>query len=337
MFVHRNIKYFYLKTIRKIRGFLLGDKSRESLVFLFFFIIASGFWLLQTLNYDYETEFSIPLRLKKVPGDVVLTSGPPEELRITVKDKGTVLLNYMLGKSFYPVILDFDDYKDQGSHVNVPLSEIEKKVMSQLLASTKLLSVKPEMVDYIYSKEKAKKIPVRLQGKISAGKQYYISDTICSPDSVVVFATQPILDTIKAAYTHYLDLSNITDTVQRRVNIVNLKGAKFVPASVNLTLLADIYTEKTLEVTLNGTGFPPGKILRTFPSKVKVTFQVGLSRFKKIHTEDFILNVSYDELVGNGSDKYRVKLKILPAGVSHVRFSPSEVDFLIEQNPAYVH
>ena len=41
-------------------------------------------------------------RVKDLPNNVVLTSEPPSELRVRVKDKGTVLLNYMLGKSFYP-------------------------------------------------------------------------------------------------------------------------------------------------------------------------------------------------------------------------------------------
>ena len=109
MFDRRNIKYTYLKLSKKIKDFLLSDKSREFLIFLFFFLIAGGFWLLQTLNNDYEAEFSIPVRMKDLPNNVVLTSEPPSELRVRVKDKGTVLLNYMLGKSFFPVNLGFLD------------------------------------------------------------------------------------------------------------------------------------------------------------------------------------------------------------------------------------
>ena len=97
MFDRRKIEYTYLKLSKKIKDFLLSDKSREFLIFLFFFFIASGFWLLQTLNNDYETEFSIPVRLKGVPNNVVITSEPPSELHIRVKDKGTMLLNYMIG------------------------------------------------------------------------------------------------------------------------------------------------------------------------------------------------------------------------------------------------
>ena len=37
MFDRRNIKYTYLKLSKKIKDFLLSDKSREFLIFLFFF------------------------------------------------------------------------------------------------------------------------------------------------------------------------------------------------------------------------------------------------------------------------------------------------------------
>lgn len=335
MFTSRNIKYFYCKIIRKIRNFLLGAQSREFLIFLFFFLVATGFWLLQTLKNDYETEFSIPLKLKNIPNDVVMTSEPVNELRIAVKDKGTVLLNYMLGQSFYPVSIDFNDYKDRGSHVRILSGELERKILGQLNASTKLLNIKPDTIDYIYSKGKAKKIPVRLRGEVTAGPQYYMADTIYSPDSVVVYAPKAILDTIKVAYTQNVKLLEITDTLKQRISLERVRGAKFVPNSIEITFPVDIFTEKTIEIPVIGVGFPTDKILRTFPSKVQVTFLVGLHRFKHIHPDDFILEIPYNELVKNSSDKYTLKFKSLPAGVSHVRIVPEQVDFLIEQIPTH--
>lgn len=43
MFERRNIKYIYLKLSRKIKDFLLSDKSREFLIFLFFFLLQVDF------------------------------------------------------------------------------------------------------------------------------------------------------------------------------------------------------------------------------------------------------------------------------------------------------
>lgn len=334
MFEQRNIKRLFLKTKKQTKDFLLSAKSREFFVFLCFFFIAAGFWLLQTLNNDYETEFSIPVRLRNVPENVVITSEPVSEVRVRVRDKGTVLLNYMLGKNFYPVILDFKNYINMGNHVQVQTSQVQKWITGQLNASTALLSMKPDTLEYYYSAGVSKMIPVKLCGNVSAGEQYYLPDTLFTPDSVRVYAPSDALDTMKVAYTLPLNLDNITDTLEREVTLSAPKGAKYIPASVKLTLPVDMYTEKTVEVPLRGVNFPADKVLRAFPSKIKISFQVGMGRFRQITADDFHLVVSYEELVRLGSEKYTVKLRTLPEGVSHVRFNPEQVDFLIEQIPA---
>lgn len=334
MFEQRNIKRLFLKTKKQTKDFLLSAKSREFFVFLCFFFIAAGFWLLQTLNNDYETEFSIPVRLRNVPENVVITSEPVSEVRVRVRDKGTVLLNYMLGKNFYPIILDFKNYTNMGNHVQVQTSQVQKWITGQLNASTALLSMKPDTLEYYYSTGVSKMIPVKLCGNVSAGEQYYLPDTLFTPDSVRVYAPSDALDTMKVAYTLPLSLDNITDTLEREVTLSAPKGAKYIPASVKLTLPVDMYTEKTVEVPLRGVNFPADKVLRAFPSKIKISFQVGMGRFRQITADDFHLVVSYEELVRLGSEKYTVKLRTLPEGVSHVRFNPEQVDFLIEQIPA---
>ena len=334
MFEQRNIKRLFLKTKKQTKDFLLSAKSREFFVFLCFFFIAAGFWLLQTLNNDYETEFSIPVRLRNVPENVVITSDPVSEVRVRVRDKGTVLLNYMLGKNFYPVILDFKNYINMGNHVQVQTSQVQKWITGQLNASTALLSMKPDTLEYYYSTGVSKMIPVKLCANVSAGEQYYLPDTLFTPDSVRVYAPSDALDTMKVAYTLPLNLDNITDTLEREVTLSAPKGAKYIPASVKLTLPVDMYTEKTVEVPLRGINFPADKVLRAFPSKIKISFQVGMGRFRQITADDFHLVVSYEELVRLGSEKYTVKLRTLPEGVSHVRFNPEQVDFLIEQIPA---
>ncbi|WP_294629257.1 YbbR-like domain-containing protein [uncultured Bacteroides sp.] len=331
MLARRKIRYTYLKLSKRIKDFLLSDKSREFLIFLFFFLVAGGFWLLQTLNNDYEAEFSIPVRVKDVPNNVVLTSEPPSELRVRVKDKGTVLLNYMLGKSFFPVNLNFSDYKGKNNQVKIYASDVEKKILAQLNVSSKILSIKPDTLDYIYSEGKSKRVPVRFRGKVTAGLQYYVSDTICNPDSVLVYAPENMLDTITAAYTQKISLENISDTTRRRVALALERGMKFVPSSVEMTFPVDIYTEKTVEVPLYGINFPADKALRAFPSKVQVTFQVGLKRFRSIKASDFVINVPYEELLKLSSDKYTVRLKAFPGGINQIRIVPEQVDFLIEQ------
>lgn len=331
MMNRKRIAIFYSRLSKRIKNFLLSKQSREFFVFLLFFFIAGAFWLLQTLNDDYEAELTVPIRLKGIPNNVVITSEPASELKIKVKDKGVVLLNYMVARNFYPINLEFEDYKGTNNHIKIYATEFEKSILNQLNASTRLLSVRPDTLDYIYSTGKSKYIPIKLEGKVSAGRQYYIPDTLYNPDSILVYAPSALLDTIKYAYTEKITLEDISDTTKYQANIRPVRGAKFIPNSVELTFPVDVYTDKTVEVPLIGVNFPADKVLRTFPSKVKVTFQVGMSKFKDIESEDFAIRIPYEELLRLGSEKYKVKLKTTPAGINHIRISPEEIDFLIEQ------
>lgn len=335
MFDDRNLRVRYIKCIERIRNFLLSKQSREFLIFLFFVFVSFCFWLLQMLNHDYETEFAMPLRLKNVPSDVVLTSELPHELRIGVKDRGTVLANYLVGQTFFPVVLDFAEYAEKGNRVRIPVANLSKEIAAQLNQTTKVLTVKPDTLEFIYTKGKAKKVPVRLQHELSLDRQYYVSDIIYSPDSVMVYAPQEILDTITAAYTVLLSAENVSDTLRRRVNLAAVRGAKFVPSFNDVEVLVDIYAEKTVEVPIRGVNFPSDKVLRTFPSKAQVTFQVGLSHFKSITADDFFLSVDYRSLLDNKSEKCPVNLQSFSPYVNHVRVSPKSVDYLIEQQVKY--
>ena len=331
MFDKQNIHLRYLEISKRIKDFLLAKGSRDFLIFLFFVFVSFSFWLLQVLNDDYETELSIPIRMKHVPENVVLTSSLPAEMKVNVKDRGTVLVNYLWGQSFYPLVIEFSEYSDKGTQVRIPSMSLGKKVAAQLSQSTKLLSIKPDTLEFIYTKGAAKVVPVKVSGTITPKRQYYVSDTIFSPDSVKVYAPKAILDTIGAAYTEAINLENVSDTIQKRVSINPVKGARFIPDHTDLTLKVDVYAEKTVDVPVVGINFPQDKVLRTFPTKVKVTFQIGLSRFMEVHADDFLVVVDYNELLKEEGDMCKLVLKQLPKEVNHVRMSPEKMEYIIEQ------
>lgn len=309
---------------------MLSKSSKELFTFLFFLVIAALFWLEQTLDREYEIEVKVPLKLKNVPENIVITSDFPEDLLVTIRDKGNTLLNYQLTKRFYPINVDFAEHQNRRHHVSLLSNNYNKAIVAQLASSTAVSAIKPDTIDYYYSEGKSKKVPVRLQGRVSPGQQYYISDTIFNPAQVTVYAPQGALDTVKAAYTKFVEETQIEDTLRRQVELVGSRGVKFVPDVVELVLPVDIYTEKSVEVPIEGINFPAGKTLRAFPSKVKVTFHVGLSKYLDIKPDDFRVLVSYEELRKLEGEKYQVKLKKQPQGVSQVRIYPSQIDFLIE-------
>ena len=287
--------------------------------------------MLQTLDGLFQTEFKIPIRLKNVPKQVILTSDVPENIRVRVEDRGTVLLNYMLGKTFFPVSLDFNDFENNASHLHISTQDLKKRIATQLNVSTKLISIQPDTLDLIYTNGEPKKIPVSLNGDIKAARQYYIDHIDFTPDSVTAYAPSEILDTLTKAYTQPFTLKDVTDTVRHRIELQRFKGVKFVPSHSDIIVYADMYSEKQIEVPIYGLNFPPGKILRTFPSKVNVIFQVGLKHFKEVTANDFLVGVTYENVLQNKEDKLPLSIINSSQHASHIRISPSMVDYLIEQ------
>ncbi len=332
-----HIKSVYIRYTQKIRDFLLSSKSREFLLFLIFFLISATFWLSQTLNEFYETEISIPLRLENVPEEAVITDEPPAEIKVVIRDKGTILMTYLLGNRLLPLAIDFKKYRANGSHVKIPTAAVDKLVSAHLMSSTKLIAIKPSTIEYFYSIGERRMLPVKLHVQIQPQMEYIVTDTIMKPDSVLVFAPAEILNTIKYVDTERVLFDNIADTTSLSAPLRPIKGAKFVPAAVRVTVPVDLLTEKTIDVPVTGTGFPPNKMLRTFPSRVKVRFLVAFHRFQQIAPDDFLVQIPYHELVNSNITRYRLKVNYAPKGVSHLRIEPESVDFLIEQIAPNAH
>ena len=329
-FNRKDIRLYCTSLITRIRSFLLSKSSKEFLVFLFFVFIAFVFWLFQVLNENYEGQISMKLDLKNVPDNAVLTSELPSEIKVRLKDRGMVLMNYWLN-SVSSIPINFEDYEEQGNQVVVPQSALKQTIKNTLNQSTELVSIYPDTLFYIYATGEGKKVPVRLKGKVTVDPRYYIADIVYQPDSVMAYAPSGILDTITAAYTSSVVFDQIKDTTIQRVPLQRIKGVKFVPNYNDIMLLADVYSEKTLEIPVRGINFPADKVLRTFPSKVNVTFQVGLSHFRTVNPDDFFIAVSYEELIQGGKTKCTPHLKAYPKIIKHPRISPEEVDFIIEQ------
>ena len=79
------------RALEKVRNLLLRILNKQFLIFLFFLILSSVFWLIMTLNETYEKEMTIPLRLAGVPRKVVITDEPDSVVRFTVRDKGYMI------------------------------------------------------------------------------------------------------------------------------------------------------------------------------------------------------------------------------------------------------
>lgn len=316
---------------RAVWNFLFTKTSKEILLFLFFLALSGIFWLSLTLNETYEREFSVPVSVIGVPKNAVLTSDEVDTVKVTIRDKGIILVGYKWGDALKRIELPFRNYTHNNGTGQIPASEIQKRIYQNLVSSSKITSIKPEKMEVYYSYGSKKHVPIRWSGRVIPEELYFISRVSYEPDSVTIYASEEKLDSISMVYTEQLNYANFRDTLTVDCNLAKLRGVKTVPDHVRIRFYTDVLTEERITgIPIVGINMPEGKELRTFPAKTAVSFVAGVSVYRNLKPEDFTVIVDYDEILRNPSEKCRVYLKKVPNGISRAKLETTMVDYLIE-------
>lgn len=307
--------------------------NKQFLVFLFFLGLAGVFWLTITLNETYERELKVPVQIVGVPKNVVLTSPTVDTIRATVRDKGWVIVSYLFGERMPAISFNYKNY-DRGNGAGIiSNSDIKRLLDQQLEISTTITSVKPDRLEFFYNNGERKRVPVRWTGRVIPEHLYYISQVNYWPDSVDVYTSPEKLDSIRVVYTEPLNYVGFRDTLTVGSRLSHANDVKVVPERVQIEFYTDVLTEESIDgVPVQCLNMPVGKVLRTFPAKVKVRFVAGASRIRLFRPEDFIVVADYREIYQNPSDKCNLYLQSAPHGVSRATLETKQVDYLIEDD-----
>lgn len=314
------------------KDFMFSRANREFLVFLFFLALSGIFWLLLTLNETYEKEYAVPVSITNIPKNAVLTSEETDTVKVTIRDKGYTLMTYLYGDIINKLNMNFHNYSHNNGTGIVTSQDIQKQLYLQLASGSKITSVKPEKFEFFYNYGAKKKVPVRWSGRVIPEELYFISRVAYSPDSVLIYASDQKLDSINMVYTEQLNYANFRDTLSVTCELSKIKGVKMVPDKVNVSFFTDVLTEEYIEgVPVKGINMPEGKVLRTFPAKVKVSFVTGVNVYRNLKREDFTVVADYRDIEKNPTEKCRLYLKDVPSGISRAHLATNYVDYLIEE------
>ena len=305
--------------------------KRELLVFLLFLCVSAVFWLMLALNETYSEEIEVPVRLTGIPAGVALISNAEDTVRVTMRDKGYFILSYMYGNVIKGVDADYSTYVKTSDCARITATEIQKIIVPQLYATSTVVSVKPDKVEFFYTKGESKSVPVEVAGKIQAAANYYIAKVSIEPEMVSAYAAESKIDSITVALTEQLDYTNLTDTMALDVSLNRTEGVKYVPSTVRVTIYPDVLIEETAEVPVTTVNLPEDKVLRTFPSKATVAFTIGAGAYRMLDTGSFVVEADYADIVANPTEKCRLTLRSQPEEVRSASLRTTLVDYLIEE------
>ena len=315
-----------------VRNFLFSKTNKEFLIFLFFLALSGVFWLLMTLNEVYEKEVKVPIRITGIPSDVMLTSDEVDTVKVTVRDRGILLLTYIYGEGVKNISINFKTY-DQGSGTGiVPTADLNKLISQRLASSSKITGIKPDRLTFYYNTGACKRVPIRWKGRVIPEQLYFLSHVSYSPDSVTVYASEERLDSIRMVYTEALNFVGFRDTLAVDCQLRRIEGAKIVPDRAKVTFYTDVLTEEDMDgIPVECINLPPGKVLRTFPAKVSVKFVTGVAVYRTLTPRDFTVVADYNEIKRQPAEKCNLYLQEVPQGVTRAVLATKQVDYLIEE------
>lgn len=299
-------------------------------------IIATILWFLNALNKDYTAEVTYPVKYVNFPKGKHLVSELPKTIMLEVNAKGFALLGYKVSTSFLPITFDVNSYckhqleKNNVLEYTINTAEIQDKISSQLSTDIKLLNIRPETINFEFSRAVMKKLPVRPVVDYTLRKQYILKNAPkATPDSLVVSGPASIIDTIRSIPTQKIKFKEVDEIVVKTTKTAKIPGLNLEEMDIKVELVPERSTEAKKTIGVRTLNLPDSLAIKLFPDQIQVTYDVGLSRYDRITEADFVFTVDYEQI--NGNSYLTVKAERVPAFIQNLVFSPQKVEYILEE------
>lgn len=318
------------KIWQEVRIFLRKISWRKILTFSFFVIIAAILWFMQIYNQYFETSISIPIKYVSVPDSIIFQDSLPSQVSLRIKDNGFNMFKYYF-KTRDTLRLDVSAIINSSSSKVLQGNTFDMYIRKALPSSTQILNYDPLRISFNYSILEHKKIPVIFDGQLNLSPGYFLnSDIKILPDSVMAYAAKPDLDKLMFAYTVSDTVSGLNSDITISYKLVSIKGIRYVPDIVDIDVPVEAYTQKNVEIPVECINLPDNLNIKFFPSKVKLSFFVGVSEVDSIKLKDFSVAIDYDGIKDSKQASVPVRITSSPSYVRNLTISPPNVEFIFE-------
>lgn len=327
------------RIIEQIKQYLSNDHplrhDGKTIIFLICLVISTFFWTLNTLSKDYTTRIKYPVKYINLPENKKLAHDLPDHFDLMVNAHGFTLLRHKLQLSFSPILINVNEFTHNNGKqilqkISISTEDHRSDIEDQISSEINLISIRPDSLRFNFDDIIERKLPVKSVVDITFGKQYqYQSSPTTVPDSVKVRGPKSIIDTLSCVYTKPQTFKDISRNIQRNVSLVSIDELRMNPKRVVLHVPVEQFTETSVEIPIEVIQAPDSFSVKTFPGKVKLSFQVGLSKYDKIDESDFSAVVNYEDITSNKTN-LNVSLQRSPKEVFSLDFHPKQVEFILE-------
>lgn len=300
-------------------------KTKDFLVFLVFVVIAAVFWLIMALNDDVQSNYDVSLRIEGKPDSVTFITVPPEKIHVSVRDRGVNLLRHRI-MGVPEIQVNFKEFSD-GSRMRLSHTELNAVVRHLFGGTASISSVTPDSINLVYTLYPGRRIPIDVVYDVTAAPGMVVGAPKLSTTAVDAFS--PIKsDTLRILYTDKVTLRNLDKTTTVEVPVQKVPGTRIEPSVINVTFPVESLVKKESDVPVTADNIPRGQDILFFPSKVRVSYYVPMSRYND-DASPIKVQASFNEAVETSSDKVGVKVVSKAPYMSNVEVLIDSVEYTL--------
>ena len=309
---------------------------KKILLFSIFLLISVFIWLLNALSKDYTSEIEYPLIYNDFPEERVIVGEPPGHLDLRINAAGYALLRYKLFRKPVPIsfkvsALTLNRPGQDSSRAYILTRYLKDQVARQLPSELQLLEIKPDTLHFQFARKISHKLRIVPDFVFEVDQQFTTKEgIILDPDSVLVTGPDVVLDTLHLVRTVRSDLGLLTKNYSDKVRLMKLKGLEYSVSRVNCFIELEKFTEVQLSIPVEVLNLPDTLSLQTFPSRIKLTCNVGLSKYDRIEGNLFRAVVDYSS-IDEQTRELDVRIQNVPVYLLSYEYYPKSVEFLVSR------
>jgi hypothetical protein len=266
---------------------------------------------------------------------MILVNQPHGYISVDVKSQGFALASASLSEREF-VDIDLSKIELKKTKYNryvaaVATRAFRYEIMSQLNVDDVGKEFKPDSIYFVFDSLISKTVPVKLSAKINymdGFAQYGLAQI--DPKSVIVKGPALSVRKISFVNTDSLFMTGINENISKELG---LQFSDPLITSETKLVKVNVATEKfsqfTAMVPIQVNSNVPNIKVKTFPSKVKISFQMALPDYKILTDTSFVVSVRLDSLDLLQQNKLLLSVDRKPANVGSVDLSSESVEYVI--------
>lgn len=292
-------------------------------------LLAGLIWFISQLSNEYTGTISVPVIAECNIDGHRSTSSNTVVVSARCKTDGYRLVSEHSRKEKRVVKVAFKrgDLRRTGAETFCVIGGTKNSYINQFFGEeTQVEAFITDTLKFIFPKENHKKVPIEVPKTIHCRSQYMLSGPVrFTPDSVTVYATDAILESIDKVTCPRLILTDLHESSHGIIKIDDVPSVRLSHAEIAYEVPVSRYVELRTNVPVEVRNAPAGHQLQVFPPSADVVIRCVFP-LQKDPVQAFKLYIDYRDYASSMSGRCAPRTLSVPPGVLDYQVTPEVFD-----------